>query len=156
MENASENSAEVSIALEPDHLVNLILTKDTMDASRSKDPAFLEALGEVTSGCLDNLSTTVDQLRFVQQRLNRQIEQLAAEHYPVFLAKAEASQTVLQKISDILSLNDQLVSRLPGLVDDSKGFLNKADKFGSALQMNSKALEKHTQVRFATDLVSFA
>ncbi|TPP64609.1 Conserved oligomeric Golgi complex subunit 8 [Fasciola gigantica] len=146
MENPSHDSPKALDSRVSDPLLNLILTKGTITSNHSQDPVFLDVLGEVSTGCLDNLSTTLNQLHLEQRRLHTQIEELAAEHYPVFLAKAEASQTVLQKISDIVSLNEQLVSKLPGLIDDSKMFLSKADKFGSALQINSKALDKHTQL----------
>ncbi|VDP85845.1 unnamed protein product [Echinostoma caproni] len=146
MANAVKGPPDASNTFDSNPLMNLMIEKGIVASTRAPDPVFVDVVGEVTGTCLDDLSASLNQLRFAQKRLHTQIEELAAEHYPVFLAKAEASQTVLQNISGIVSVNEQLVSKLPGLVEDCKTFLSKADTVGDALKLNGKALDKHTQL----------
>ncbi|KAA3679196.1 conserved oligomeric Golgi complex subunit 8 [Paragonimus westermani] len=110
------------------------------------DTILSEILNELTLNSVDDLPSTLHNLHQTQKRLQSQLENLAAEHYPVFLAKADASHNALKNLSNIVSANNALISRIPDLSDCAQAFLSKARILNDAIRINSKALDRHAQL----------
>ncbi|CAL8073167.1 unnamed protein product [Calicophoron daubneyi] len=130
----------------PDSLIDLIAEKTHTSSSLVDDPLFREALNELTPNAFVDLPTSLGHLRETQLHLRDRIEALAAEHYPVFLAEAEAGHKVLEEVSGIVLASDELVSKIPKFNNCAQEFLSKARSINESLKMNAKALDRNTQV----------
>ncbi|KAF6780086.1 hypothetical protein AHF37_00427 [Paragonimus kellicotti] len=127
--------------------ISELLKSETDLSSDVVDDAILpEILSELALNSVDDLPSTLHNLHETQKRLQSQLENLAAEHYPVFLAKADASHSALKNLSNIVSANNALISRLPDLSDCAQAFLSKARILNDAIKINSKALDRHAQL----------
>ncbi|TGZ67314.1 hypothetical protein CRM22_004862 [Opisthorchis felineus] len=128
------------------HLSELLVEKGGLTADLVQSHLFSEVLNEIPPQALGDLSSTLQQLRLSQKRFQAQLESLAAENYSVFLEKSDASHSVIDRISTIVSSNLVMVDEIPNLARYSERFVDKARNITDAIKTNTKALEHHKQL----------
>lgn len=134
--------------------IRQLISKLNISPDIRNEPLFEKAVNELASSNLENLSSSVCQLRTVRDVLKNKIKSLAAENYHIFIDTKDASQNILEKTSEMSTANQAFLSQITEFTQCCSDILLKTRSIEASLKKNRSALENHTQVEFFSFLLS--
>uniref|UniRef100_A0A094ZUE2 Conserved oligomeric Golgi complex subunit 8 n=1 Tax=Schistosoma haematobium TaxID=6185 RepID=A0A094ZUE2_SCHHA len=134
--------------------IRQLISKLNISPDIRNEPLFEKAVNELASSNLENLSSSVYQLRTVRDVLKNKIKSLAAENYHIFIDTKDASQNILEKTSEMSTANQAFLSQITEFTQCCSDILLKTRSIEASLKKNRSALENHTQVEFFSFLLS--
>ncbi|CAH8567122.1 unnamed protein product [Schistosoma turkestanicum] len=126
--------------------IRQLISKLDISPEIRNGPLFEKAVNELASSNIENLSSSVNQLRSFRDILKNKIKSLAAENYHIFITTKDASQNILEKTSEMSTANQELLSQINEFTQCSNDILFKARSIEASLIKNKSALENHTQL----------
>ncbi|KAH9592393.1 conserved oligomeric Golgi complex component [Schistosoma haematobium] len=126
--------------------IRQLISKLNISPDIRNEPLFEKAVNELASSNLENLSSSVYQLRTVRDVLKNKIKSLAAENYHIFIDTKDASQNILEKTSEMSTANQAFLSQITEFTQCCSDILLKTRSIEASLKKNRSALENHTQL----------
>ncbi|CAH8664931.1 unnamed protein product [Schistosoma margrebowiei] len=126
--------------------IRQLISKLNISPDIRNEPLFEKAVNELASSNLENLSSSVYQLRTIRDVLKNKIKSLAAENYHIFIDTKDASQNILEKTSEMSTANQAFLSQITDFTQCCSDILLKTRSIEASLKKNRSALENHTQL----------
>ncbi|KAK4475144.1 hypothetical protein MN116_002229 [Schistosoma mekongi] len=121
-----------------------LISKLNISPDIRNDPLFDKAVSELASSNIENLSSSLNQLRAIQDVLKNKTKSLAAENYHIFIDTKDATQNFLDKTSEMSNANQALLSQITEFTQCASDALLEARSIEASLKRNKNALENHT------------